>query len=606
VKAIKNNAIWINAAFALLLVLLSYLYLYPGSAAMVEGRTDIMMSDDTDPAPLPYAYDQILQIWKNHPSRLFYGAVYNEGTNPEQGIAYWMPWSERWFIVFGSIFFPVEQLATFLVFMVLILNGLSMFWLARKLKWHWGLSAAVGIAWAFNPFTRARAKVHMAMAGTYHLPLIFLGLLLVQRGKTWRSVCAAGLAFLVAVTTVHYFIVTSLFLAPFFLLFLALSPDIKVQWKRLAGRLAMALLPAVLFLGWNFLMPVPSDARMARSESFPRGGETRDGSTHPFLNFYSARVIDYFSSDMSLSANDPVDINPLRKLVSEQIIADITKNPALGNAHERTNGIRWLVWVAAIGSLVVLFRRPSRIESEKRWVYFFVGFGLFGLWLSLSPDIPFQDTGASYWMNKTVSQVRVPSRAGIIFHFSLLMLAGTFVSSLTGRWGKLLSKGFVLPALMVVDYPPVIDPMPMASIRPAYSALQRSAGGCGAGMYFPFLNPYENLGVHYAFIQRMRGSDCVILNEMTDPKHFQGLSRWFPPTLNYLDQLPTDTQSSYRLQQLAKCVPLTWLAFDPAVNAAWATDTCQKLGWKMNADGTCVSGDKGQAMQKFPDECPIY
>ena len=160
----------------LLFIALTYVYLNPGGRAMLDGRTDIALGDGTDSAPMPYYYDLLLQTWKNHPSRLFYGSVYFESIDPEHGTPMWHPWNERWLVILSSKFIPLEQLTTAYLFWLFVLNGFFMFLLGRYLGWPWPISLGIGIAWAFNCFTRARAKVHLALAGIYHLPLIFLRL----------------------------------------------------------------------------------------------------------------------------------------------------------------------------------------------------------------------------------------------------------------------------------------------------------------------------------------------------------------------------------------------------------------------------------------------
>src|SRR4051794_26318386 len=87
--------------------ILTFVYLIPGSTAMVEGRTDTVMSDDTDPAALPYMYDQLIQVAKNQPSRLFYGSVYLDNMDPHKGFSYWMSWSERFTALTAGTVFPV-------------------------------------------------------------------------------------------------------------------------------------------------------------------------------------------------------------------------------------------------------------------------------------------------------------------------------------------------------------------------------------------------------------------------------------------------------------------------------------------------------------------
>jgi hypothetical protein len=584
-----------------ILIGLAYAYLYPGVDAAIERRTDMVMSDDTDPATLPYQYGNLLNVWREHPSRFFLGTVYYDGHDPEFGMAYWVSWSERWAVLFWSNFLPVEQLSTAFVFTLMILNALCMYALARYQQWNRSVASGLAIAWAFCAYTRARAKVHGAMVGTYHLPLLFLALLLVARGKGRRSLFGAAACFLFAMTTAHYYIVTSLFLAPLFLAFLILQPEFRQSPKRTSLRLAAAILPAILFLGFNFFKTIPSDTRMSFAQSFPQGGEIAENVTHPYLYYYAAQPIDYLGGDISLNGK-PDDPSPLKQAINEKILDSIRANPG-GNAHERTNGIRWSLLLLTAAALVFLALGRLRDDRITRnGICFFTFFGLFTFWLSLNPDMPLTGIGPSLWLQSVFHQVRVPSRAGINVHFATLMIAGFFLASEI-RWRKLIYFPGVFPLLMVAGYPPLTQDMPMAPIRPAFSELQRDHGACGAGLYFPFVSFYQASSLEYILLQRLRGSDCAILNALMAKPRVAFLTRKFPPSVAYLNQLPQDQTTVATLERYARCVPLTWIIFDPAVSTQWRDDVCRRLGWKMNPDLSCISPTKGAPLQRYPDEC---
>src|SRR5262249_8595216 len=161
-------------------------------------------SDGTDPASLPYAYDMLLQTWEKNPSRFLYGAVYSEQGDPERGSAYWLPWNERWTLVLTSYFLNLEQIPTAFSALLLLLNALIMYALARFVSWPRTVASGIAMAWAFCAYTRARAKVHMALVGYYHLPAIFLSLLLVARGRSKRSLTLAAAGFLLSGTVAHF------------------------------------------------------------------------------------------------------------------------------------------------------------------------------------------------------------------------------------------------------------------------------------------------------------------------------------------------------------------------------------------------------------------
>ncbi|NJM09559.1 MAG: hypothetical protein HC883_01265 [Bdellovibrionaceae bacterium] len=132
-------------------------------------------------------------------------------------------------------------------------------------------------------------------------------------------------------------------------------------------------------------------------------------------------------------------------------------------------------------------------------------FGLFSFWLSLSPDWPWQGSGPAYWLHTLVSQIRVPSRAGIYVHFAALLLAGLFVHFRRLKW---LALPGLLPLLMIVDLPPFWQPMPISPVRPPLQALMGKE--CGAGLYFPYVAGDAGMLQDYYFLQEMRGSKCGI------------------------------------------------------------------------------------------------
>ena len=228
---------------------------------------------------------------------------------------------------------------------------------------------------------------------------------------------------LLACSVAHYYLITCAFLTPFFVGYVFFHPQFRLRKKLIVKRFILGTLPAILFLGFNFKFTLPSDARMAGSESYPKTGETANGEPHPFLWIFAAHPIDYLAGDISLQPTIE-DLNPLRARLGEYIHSI----PEMGNWHERTNGIRWSILILAaigVGSLA-----RGRWSESKKLILFFLIFSGFAFWLSLDPDSPSKGVGPSLWLHRLVSQVRVPSRAGIFVHFSLLMIAGFFLQSL--------------------------------------------------------------------------------------------------------------------------------------------------------------------------------
>lgn len=569
-------------------VALTYLYLYPGSAAMLEGRRDLFLSDGTDPTTIPALYDVILQTWQKHPSHLFYGTVYAEAWDPDRGSSFWVPWNERWLVVGLSNFLVTEQIYAGFAFCLLVLNALAMFGFSAYMGHPRWISLGLAFSWAFCAYTRARAKVHGALAGIYHLPLIFLGLLMIVRGRDKRTLVGAALSLLLAGSVAHYYLVTSVFLSPLFLLFVVIQPEFKTEWKRISIRMALAVVPLLLFLGFNFAFPLPPDARMSAANTLEFGW-TDPSQTDPYLYVFHAFPEDYLAGDISLTPNSAVDWNPVREWIGEGIIA----NQGYSNTHERTNGIRWSILILAMIAVILLAlgKMSGEARTHRAAVYFCI-FAIFGFWMAGSPNFPWTNAAPSYWIYSLFNKVRIPSRAGILVHFSLLVLVGGFLAmNLRGmRW---LTLPGVFAGIVLLDYLP-LQAMPMAPVYPVFQELQREKGECGVGMYFPFISPQFTPGYSYYFTQRMRGSDCYSLNAMGDVEKIRRLSNLFPPTPEFVKGLSSDSRAPEALARFARCASLNWIVFDQGVPGLWAADVCRQLGWSLHPDGSCVSRMKNR------------
>lgn len=578
----------------LFLASLGYLYLYPGSQALIEARTDTVMSDGTDPTTLPYMYDRVVRIWKQHPTDLLFGAVYHREGDGDRGVAYWIPQSERWLVVLYSYLFPLEQISTALVWTFLILNGLAMFLLGRYLGWNPWLSYGLSLAWAFNCYTRARAKVHMALAGIFHLPLVFLGLFLIVRGKSYRSTLGAAACFFIAATAAHYYLVTLVFLSPLFLVFVIGQPGFKKAWRTWLKRLTFALLPAIFLLAFNRFVPVPPDAQITSDQSMNNEWlQSEDMS--PFLRIFHARIVDYFGGDISLGGRG--DINPLREMVNDHILANLGQS----NSHERTNGIRWVIWIAYLSVLgFVFFARKQRQTDVNRNILFFLVFGVFTLWMSLGPEAPTPALSPAYWLYSFDHHVRVANRAAIGFHFSVLMIVGLGLNQ--ARFAKKIWFFPLFLTLVFVDYFPV-QRMPMASVHPRYAELQREKGECGTGMLFPYVNQWNTSLEYYVFLQKMRGSDCSIINSIGSKTKAVSLINKFPPSAEYLMNVQRIPGLVEGLVQFTNCLPLSWLVFHEATPRGFAIDVCRQLGWQLHDDMTCVGPERKREMQNALNKC---
>jgi hypothetical protein len=586
------------AGFIVLMFVGTYIYLYPGSSALIEKRTDFMMSDGTDPTSAPRQYELLNNLLHTHPSRLLYGSVWVDVGDPQKGYTLTIPFSERILTLLTIQFFPPEQVATAFIFLLMVLSGLSMYLLCAYMGWSWWISYALSFAWAINVYTRARAKVHGAFVGTFHLPLIFLGFFLIVKGKSRRSLIAAQLALLVAGTVAHYYVITCMFLTPIFLLFIFFQPEFRSDRKRICKRFGIAAIPLVLFLGLNYLYMLPPEAPLTKEEAI-RPEVTEPGVPHLFLKIFHAYPLDYLSGDIALVGTE--DWNPLRAEINEYIRETL----GYGNAHERSNGIRWSVILLVFAAFIYLLRGKFKPQPfiQKNLIYFFI-FGFFAYWLSMAPDVPMVELNPSYWLYRLMPKIRVSNRAGIIVHFSMLMIVGFFLSYQfkNSKWQKFLLYPGVLLAVFVLDYLP-LQSMPMAPVMPAYQHLARENGPCEVGMIFPYVNSATIPIPSYFACQRMRGSDCKFINEISAPDQVRALSEAFPPEINYINGLPNDEVSEMRIKKLVDCVPLNWVAFLQPVSPTWAQKVCDHLGWQFFSDMTCSAPLRNQPMRKMPKEC---
>jgi hypothetical protein len=560
---------WMSAGAVVLLAALTVAYLYPAFTPVIEGQTDRVMSDGTDSATLPYNYGVLREILGERPSELFYGAVPARHLNAPAGFALWIPWSERALALFSSLFVPLEHVSTLYVALIMFLNGLCMFALGRRLGWPRALALGLAIGWAFCPFTRARAQVHAGFAGTYHVPLALLSVLWALHGRPLR----AAFGFLAVAMAPHYLVITLAFISP--LMVSAgwfLQPPHRA--RRALAHLAAASVPMILLLGWCYTKPIPQDLIAAGVAAQPPSGRTEGGGPHSFLTRFAAHPVDYFTGDIALGDED---WNPLRAGLSHGVLSTLGNS----NAHERANGIRWVVWALAAAGLFYLPRENRRAKAAL-----FV-FGAFAFWLSLAPP------GPSYWLYSLVSQIRVPSRAGIYVHFAALLFAGLFV-----RHFRFLA--LALPLLMIADLPPFLQNMTISKLRPPLESLHGE--GCGAGMYYPYVAGNWGMIESYHFLQEMRGTRCDIVNRQWPDEGSEKMYRAMGLSLAVLNSFNAQNpQTVGLLVKTAQCAPLSYIVFDPRTQTAAREAVCAQLGWRMSEARVCKRDPR--PLLKNPAEC---
>lgn len=589
-KLLKNK--YIQATLVVLAyAAISYMYLYPAGQLMLEGNSEFVMSDGTDPTAAPNSYAQLDYTLHHEPLNLFFGALPSKTYSAPEGMALWFFWYEKITSVFAAQLVPIEQVTTMIVWISYILNALAFYFLGNILGWKKPISFAGGLAWAICAYTRGRAKVHMALSATYFLPTIFIGLFLLKRNKSKKDVALASLAFFLTALAAQYYIILLASIFPV-LLFYYFSDSNLVSLKKKTLNLIIAAIPALSLLTWTIVVPVPSGV-LSATRLYPRTGEVPTNTIHPFLNTYAARVIDYFSGDVAIGVKD---VNPIRYLINRYVVEHMDGS----NYHERANGIRWTVLTLFVLALFNFFRKRNFTISNSS-MYAFLGLAVLSFLISLGPTWFGLNIGPAIFVNKVIAQFRVTSRASIFVYFSILVVACYYVSSLKSK--KWL---WLFPLLIFIEMPPFINPMPIAQIKPVYKSLERykTDNICGLGMYFPYVSGQWQLLQYYTFLQRLRGVRCPSINATNYNDREVSMINYFPLNQRYMDLIISNSAfPKQQLQNFARCASLSWIAFDGNVPMRWREEQCQSLGWIMTDPEICQAPQHLKYPSRLNENC---
>ncbi len=586
----------------LIIVALGYAYLFPASHDVFVPNPSRMIGDGSDLTSISWQYRLIVRTFLHDPARLLFGAVFTEETNAPIGAALWIPWDERILVLLLSPFTRDETLPTVVTWALMSLSGLAMYVFGRVIKWPRLVAFGMGICFAYNNYTRARATVHTGFTGLFGIALVFTALeLLSQRAppavdvedarrRRRRTSMWGTIALFLAMTSAHYYIVMLLALSPFFLVYFVMrarSSGLPV-WRSV-GRLVACSLPAVVFLGWNFFMPVAAKYRTAASAA----PEVRKENVE-FLHAFGAHPIDYLGFDVKLGSKDWLKS---RIEYTETIRAEVGGS----NLHERSNGIRWsllaIFFVATVSALWPGVRHTEARSVQLRKLLIFYAAMCF--LLSLSPQgLKVYDTeiGPSLLIFKYLPNFRVPSRFGPYAEFGIIAVAGEFLVSLSRRWSGAaqLAKWVVnplVPVIAIVDYAP-INPMMMTDFTYARKELVLPNGECGMGTSVPFS--------HWGYwqYQQARGTGCRLLVPSESlPEHL--MESRFSEHQNY-DTAPVQAS----VVSFARCTGMDWVVFCGNVSRSAREAMCAELGWKLVSNDSCralsVSTTKRKPMDCLP------
>jgi len=387
----------------------------------------------------------------------------------------------------------------------------------------------------------------------------------------------------------HYFLLMTFFCSLFFVGFYWLQTQNSGRsLKQNIFRLAGAVAPVMAILALQYATPIPSSMRASQAQAYPSTGEATDWP-HPYLEIFAARPLDYLTGDTGISLED---FFPGKGFLAQK---NFEWSP-VGNLHERTNGIRWLILLVAIMGSLWLLRRAQKMNDReaqklKPHLALFWGLCLFGLMLSFPPSYFANFFSPALWLNSLISQFRVSSRAGLFVHFSLLMICGYVLTRFAATLNPPKQKWlWLFPVLILVEFPPAWNPMPAAQIREPFASLQdREYNQCGLGMSFPYVSASVGVMEFYGFLQQMRGSGCRVINSTSLTPRDSILAQRFGLTEPNLARLQTgDSGFINDLLTTADCMRLGFLVFDSRLDPNFRAKLCQDWHGQIDDQGVCL------------------
>lgn len=596
---LRRYPILFLSLIAISYLLLSLLYIYPAQSPFLSSDTTLVLSDGSDPVTFTYQFAFLKKTFVENPKELLFGSVFNPHMDAPYGVNLWIAQTERVIVIFLSFFLPVEQISTGLVLVYMTLDGFIMFLLARAMNIPNLVSWGMGCAWAFNAYTRARAKVHMGLVGIFHIPLVFLALIFVSKKKKSHKM-AALVFFIIVASSSHYYVVTLAVFTPLLLAFAWIQRDPSDSKKKFVLNLFSLTVPAIAFLAYNLLVPV-SPWSNNTAPYFPPTGMHKTDEYHPFLDRFGAKPIDYFTGDIAIGLKDP---NPIKEILNITLAKDNYHNSF---PHEVALGIRWQIWLLAFIALIYLAKKNNEIfsASDKKTSLLFCAFGVLSLLLSISPD-SMPSGGPSLWLYRVIPQIRVPNRAGIGVSFSLIILAGLFLKSFFNSFPVLqktkLYIAIAFAVLVIAEFPPLYQAMPMSNIDPVFKALTGN-NPCGTGFLYPYASGQENSISYYYLLQRMRGSNCNIINSSTPSILDNKMGALFASEFVF-NRLRKNTSNEVSLlKHFTNCSDITWIVFSPPLKKETSQGLCAGMKWNWHSDGVCINPETLPKMKKSIEDC---
>lgn len=583
---------WREPLFVLFCLLatgvLAYAVLWPASRNwFFHGPETQTIGDGSDLRGLAWQNRIILRTLFEHPSRLFYGAIYTDLRDAPTGGALWTTWIER--VIVPPLYLVANDasMGAAMAFVLMLMNAGAALFFARSLGFPKIVQLLFCLVFAINPYTRARAAVHTVLVGTYVFPLVFGALERLTRidprdaRNVRKTVTTAAIAFFLAAMAAHYYVIVLIVCSPVLVLYffarLRSSYEPRGFYARRTGYALLAAIPAFALLAWSYKVPLPREATIGAPISvYPEADRKRNLM---YLHDVGAHPIDYVGNDVKFG---DLDVIPKRAEITRWIRTHMDSS----HPQERSNGIRWSVLAAALVAIAIGFWSRPGTAQEKRGRQLRVlalVLAAYAFLFSLSPRglvMYGEEYGPSLFANEIIPNFRVPSRFGPLVLLATLMLVGEFISHLVRRERRdaVQAIGWALASVTlvgsVVEYIPRSS-MQMATLRPALTELVRPDGTCGMGMFVPFAT------FDYWAYEETRGTRCALVYP-TDETRATKLQRRYGGDLS-------SPANADRFLELVKCMGMDWLSFRGSVSPGARDAICTQLGWEHTGPLTCRS-----------------
>lgn len=574
-----------------LFVIAGYVWLHPASKELLAGNASVMVGDNSDSVTNVWQYQLVVDTLRREPLHLFWGALFSDQMVFPAGQPVFIPYSERLIVLLLAPFMRVDLMPTAVAWSYSVLAGLSMYVCGRSFGWSRLLSFSLALAWAVNPYMRARAEVHIALDAIYFAPMAVTAVRVLAGAPPplgWArrtELLVSALLFLGASCTAHYYLMLLVGFAPMFALLYAVLLPKGTKWKGATLRLAIAVAPSLLLVATTAFAPLPAREAAIVARGAATAQDVRAINRRELAN-YGAEPIDFAGGDVRFGDRD---VNPLRAAVTRTI-----RKEARFNFHERTNGIRWVV-LAGFAALVPMLswprlrRRLTRDQCRLGAVALLVAFIAFELALGLSEE-RFGNIERSpiLYFTRLFPAFRIANRIGILIHFAALVGAGIVLHSLSAGRRQILAGAFGLCVL--VEYLP-LHPVILApvAIRRDGLAAAANGGACGAGISVPYLTHGFEAEDYYLTATELRGTSCKLI-------HSTYSSREDDQLRERLSSKSWDEASLARIVTFARCTRASWAIFRLDAPEAFRNDFCARLGWSFVTADSC----RGDASELGP------